>query len=92
MTRWKLCFSSPRTVDLLGDVVMPNTEWPTRSVGNKALAKHRGFRWRDADASGAASIAWFHEWQRTRDPAVRRRILEYNEDDCRARQRYLLVS
>jgi len=34
--------------------------------------------------SGAASIQWFHEWAEHGDPAVRQRILDYNEDDCRA--------
>ena len=27
---------------------------------------------------------WFDRWCRERDPAVKRRILDYNEDDCRA--------
>lgn len=77
-------FERPRAIDLLFDVVMPSTEWPTRNVGIKTLAKHLGFRWRDSDPSGAASIAWFADYCRTRDPAIRKRILDYNEDDCRA--------
>jgi predicted RecB family nuclease len=77
-------FSSARSTDLLVDVVQPLTEWPTNGVGIKALAKSLGFAWRDADASGAASIAWFHDWCDGGDPEVRRRILDYNEDDCRA--------
>lgn len=77
-------FHPSRATDLLFDVVMPDTEWPTNSVGIKPLARSLGFSWRDKDASGAASIAWFHEYSETRDPAVRQRILDYNEDDCRA--------
>ncbi|RSV17326.1 TM0106 family RecB-like putative nuclease [Sphingomonas sp. ABOLG] len=77
-------FSPARATDLLCDVVQPATEWPTSSVGIKALAKWLGFRWRDADASGAASISWFADWRRTRDPAVRTRIEAYNHDDCSA--------
>jgi len=34
--------------------------------------------------SDAASIQWFHEWVETGDASLRGRILEYNEDDCRA--------
>ena len=34
--------------------------------------------------SGAASIEWFDRWVKTGDDKVRSRILEYNEDDCRA--------
>ena len=50
----------------------------------KTLAKYLGFSWRDAHPSGAASIQWFAEYLETRDPAGRQRILDYNEDDCRA--------
>jgi len=31
---------------------------------------------------GASSIQWFDEWVATRDPAIKQRILDYNEDDC----------
>ena len=48
------------------------------------LATFLGFHWRDTDPSGAASVQWFHEWVETGDPQVWARILEYNEDDCRA--------
>jgi hypothetical protein len=44
----------------------------------------RGKDWRDAHPSGAASIEWFDRWIKTGDPAIRQRILDYNEDDCRA--------
>lgn len=42
------------------------------------------FKWRDADPSGAASIEWFDQWVEAEDPKVKQRILDYNEDDCRA--------
>lgn len=34
--------------------------------------------------SGAASIEWFHRWVETGDTEIRQRILDYNENDCRA--------
>ncbi len=77
-------FDPTRAIDLLFDVIMPNTEWPTRNLSIKTLARFAGFDWRDVDAGGANSIAWFDEYIRTGDPAVRRRILSYNEDDVRA--------
>ena len=77
-------FSGGRAVDLYTDVVRRVTEWPTRDYSIKTLAKHLGFRWRDAHPSGAASIEWFHTWTQSGDPAQRQRILDYNEDDCRA--------
>lgn len=76
-------FSPPRSFDLYTDAVR-HSEWPTADYSIKSLAKYLGFRWRDADPSGAASIEWFDRWARTGDPLPRQRILEYNEDDCRA--------
>lgn len=74
-------FRPGRAIDLLGDVVMPNTEWPTRNLSIKTLARWLGFEWSDVDASGSNSIAWFDSYCRTRDPAIRRRIEIYNRDD-----------
>ena len=59
------------------------TEGP---LGLKQLAGAAGFRWRDANPSGEASMQWY-EVARGDDPEAmtsRQRILDYNEDDCRA--------
>jgi predicted RecB family nuclease len=77
-------FDPARAVDLYYDVVKKATEWPTRDYSIKTLAKHLGFAWRDSHPSGVASIEWFNRWIETGDPAIKQRILEYNEDDCRA--------
>ena len=77
-------FEPARAVDLYGDVIMQATEWPTRDHSIKTLAKYLGFTWRDTHPSGAASIEWFDRWCRERTPEIRQRILDYNEDDCRA--------
>ena len=77
-------FDPARSVDLYYDVVQKATEWPTRDFSIKTLASYLGFAWRDSHPSGAASIEWFDRWIETGDPAIRRRILDYNEDDCRA--------
>ena len=77
-------FTPPRSIDLYYDVVLKATEWPTYNHSIKTLAKHLGFEWRDTDPSGAASIEWFHRWVESGDPAIKQRILDYNEDDCRA--------
>ena len=70
-----------RSFDLYHDAVR-KSEWPTRDYSVKTLAKFCGFHWRDPDPSGASSIQWFDEWVNTRDPALKQRILDYNEDDC----------
>jgi predicted RecB family nuclease len=77
-------FADTAAVDLLYDIVTKVTEWPTKDYSLKTLAKFLGFAWRDVHPSGAASIEWFDKWVQFGEPAVRNRILEYNEDDCRA--------
>ncbi|HUU67254.1 MAG TPA: TM0106 family RecB-like putative nuclease [Methyloceanibacter sp.] len=77
-------FDPARAVDLYFDVVLKATEWPTRDYSIKTLAKYLGFNWRDTHPSGAASIEWFDRWIKTGDSGVKQRILDYNEDDCRA--------
>ena len=75
-------FDPGESVDLYYDVVKKATEWPTRDHSIKTLARFLGFAWRDTHPSSAASIEWFDRWVQTGDPAVRQRILDYNEDDC----------
>ncbi len=77
-------FDPAHAIDLYNDVVKKATEWPTWDHSIKTLAKYLGFSWRDTHPSGAASIEWFNNWVETGEPAVRQRILDYNEDDCRA--------
>ena len=80
----EILFDPTRAVDLYNDVVTKATEWPTRDHSIKTLASYLGFRWRDANPSGAASIEWYHRWIETKDSTVKQRILDYNEDDCKA--------
>ena len=77
-------FDPAHAIDLYNDIVKKATEWPTWDFSIKTLAKFLGFAWRDTHPSGAASIEWFHRWIELADPAIRQRILDYNEDDCRA--------
>lgn len=56
-------------------------------LGLKAVAPHFGFDWRDDDAGGAQSQVWLQAARDPSDPAcepMRRRVLEYNEDDVEA--------
>ena len=77
-------FDPTQAIDLYFDVVLKASEWPTQDYSIKTLAKYLGFAWRDPHPSGTGSIQWFHEWVEGGDPTVRQRILDYNEDDCRA--------
>ena len=79
-----MLFAEDRFVDLYQDLVRSKMIWPTTSLSIKALASYLGFHWRDPDPSGAASVQWFHQWIEHGDPQLWHRILDYNEDDCRA--------
>lgn len=76
-------FAEQRTVDLL-KIVKSSTQWPTWNHTIKTLAKYLGFSWRDTNPSGAASIEWYDRFVESGDRAILQRILDYNEDDCRA--------
>jgi len=73
-----------RELDLYKFVV-DHSDWPTYSYGIKQIARQVGFSWRDPDPSGANSIAWYNDYLKdTSRKELLQRILEYNEDDCRA--------
>lgn len=75
-------FDADSSVDLYYDIVKKCTEWPTYNYSVKTLAQHLGFKWRDKNPSGAASIQWYNEWCKERSDVKLQRILDYNEDDC----------
>jgi predicted RecB family nuclease len=77
-------FASPLMIDLYFDVIKRATEWPLYNQSIKTIAKYLGFHWRDTSPSGAASIEWYNRWIESGEPAIRQRILDYNEDDCLA--------
>ncbi|MDE2465785.1 MAG: TM0106 family RecB-like putative nuclease [Alphaproteobacteria bacterium] len=77
-------FDPAFAIDLYNDVVKNSTEWPTWDFSIKTLAKYLGFSWRDTHPSGAASIEWYDRWVKTGNQEILKRILDYNEDDCRA--------
>lgn len=76
-------FAYRNTIDLYS-VVTKHTDWPLGSYGIKAIAQHLKFSWRDETPSGVLSIQWFNEFLKTGDEGLLNRVLEYNEDDCKA--------
>jgi predicted RecB family nuclease len=57
------------------------------TAGLKVIAMQAGFSWRDDAPSGEASMAWYESAKGADAAAANaamRRLLEYNEDDCRA--------
>ena len=77
-------FESPNVIDLYSDIIFKKTDWPLASYSIKDIASYLGFKWRDESPSGALSIQWFNEYIETKNPDILKRIIEYNEDDCKA--------
>jgi len=65
-------------------IVYAHFYFPTYSNGLKAVAWCLGCSWSDEDASGVQSMAWRARWERTREDAWKRKLLEYNQEDCAA--------
>ncbi len=76
-------FSNPNVIDLY-KIVLADTDWPLGSYSIKEIAQYLGFRWRDESPSGALSIQWFNQYLETKEQQDLQRILDYNEDDCKA--------
>lgn len=77
-------FENSNIIDLYSDIVFKKTDWPLASYSIKDIAGYLGFKWRDESPSGALSIQWFDEYIKTKNPDILKRIVEYNEDDCKA--------
>ena len=68
----------------LVSVIFARIYFPTYSNGLKEIANYLGFNWNDPSSSGLQSTVWRHEWERLRDPALKRKLIRYNADDCEA--------
>ncbi len=74
-----------RLVDL-SPIITGAFAFPTYSEGLKDIAKCLGFSWRQADVSGQSSMVLYQNYVESggEDDHTRQKILDYNEDDCRA--------
>lgn len=61
--------------------------FPTYSNSLKDIARYLGYRWSDANASGLHALMWRSEWETSRDPNLKRKLITYNAEDCEAAQR-----
>lgn len=76
-------FDNANAIDLYR-IVEKYTDWPLSSYSLKELATYLGFKWRDESPSGALSIRWYNDFLQNKSEDLLKRILEYNEDDCKA--------
>jgi uncharacterized protein len=70
-------------VDVL-ERIRPSVIFPLSFYSLKDLAAYAGFAWRSGDASGANSVLWFENYLKAKDAGLKKKIVEYNEDDVRA--------
>lgn len=76
-------FDNPNVIDLY-QIIQSKTDWPVGSYSLKALATYLGFKWREKNPSGELSIKWFNDYLESNDKDILKRIIKYNEDDCKA--------
>lgn len=77
-------FDREETINLYNDIIDRYTDWPLWSYSIKDIAMYLGFKWTDETPSGALSIQWYNEYQKSHDSKQLDRILIYNQDDCKA--------
>jgi hypothetical protein len=57
---------------------------PTHTNSLKEIAGYLGFHWSDPVASGLKSISWRKDWELTETDTLKQKLVEYNQDDCKA--------
>jgi predicted RecB family nuclease len=60
--------------------------FPTYSNSLKDLAQYLGFRWSEPMPSGRTALSWRREWERSRAPELKQKLITYNAEDCAAAQ------
>jgi len=63
--------------------VYSNMYFPTYSNSLKDIGQFLGYKWSTDSATGLNAIMWRKLWTRTRRSDLKRKLLQYNEDDCR---------
>ena len=67
-------------------VIYARVYFPTYSNGLKDIAQYLGFRWSDSIGCSLNSVFWRHDWQLSKDPSLKRKLIRYNLEDCLALQ------
>ena len=65
-------------------VIYGKVYFPTYSNGLKEIARWLGFEWTWRQASGGAAMLLRRCWELTSDDGLRRELIRYNIEDCRA--------
>jgi predicted RecB family nuclease len=65
-------------------VIHPHVYFPTYSNSLKEIGRFLGFARDDETVTGLQSIVWRKTWNDNEAPEIKARLLQYNQDDCRA--------
>jgi len=71
----------------LVSLIYAQVYFPTYSNGLKDVARRLGFEWSESEASGRQALISRAQWETTRDPTLKRRLIAYKQEDCQAVQR-----
>ncbi|NGO55901.1 TM0106 family RecB-like putative nuclease [Allomesorhizobium camelthorni] len=89
--RWPASFEDAEFLDRLIDgsvnllgCIYGRIYFPTYSNGLKDIARWLGFEWTWPQASGSAAMLVRRCWELTSDERLRRELIAYNIEDCRA--------
>jgi predicted RecB family nuclease len=64
-----------------------NIYFPTYSNELKAIGHYLGCAWSSPEATGLHTLVWRAQWEQTHDPALKERLILYNQQDCVALQK-----
>jgi len=67
-------------------VIYAHVYFPTYSNGLKDVARYLGFRWSDSTSSGLSALVWRFQWETSREPRLKEKLITYNAEDCAATQ------
>ena len=74
----------PHRCNLLAHVIYGKIYFPTYSNSLKEIARWLGFEWTLLRASGGMAMLLRRCWELTSDDGLRKDLIEYNIEDCRA--------
>jgi predicted RecB family nuclease len=61
--------------------------FPTYSNSLKEVARFLGFRWSDSTSSGWTALVWRSQWETSREPSLKQKLVTYNSEDCEAAEK-----
>src|SRR5260370_22082729 len=72
-----------RSTNLL-HIIYAHIYFPTYSNSLKEIANYLGFQWSQSNPSALDSIMWRSQWETSKEPELREKLITYNAEDCAA--------